>query len=240
MKKPENVGPALEGVHKLMSYEREKESAAFERLETLPLDTDVLAYWVPNTNEHRAAPTRVKYHPDCCWSFHVNDGVVHYSDLTSEQATFALAGLHAANMGMSIFDDIWDGLSSIASCVWEGVVKVTGAVFDAVSKTLHIVFDGLDFVVSAVLDTIERVMDAVSILLDAAGFILGMAVNWVLEQLGFLFDWPKIKRRRSQMKHLLYAGAPAIQKIIPDPMIGATVSPWPGRYDAHLAHAVQL
>jgi|GEM_PF-6541744 len=226
MQKPQNVDMAVEGVHKLMSYEKENGNSGHALIEGVPaLKSDLQAYWVPKTGMPGAPANRVKYHPDCCWTFRVNDGVFHFTELTREQTAIELASLRVMKPGdpmqFGFLSDAWDALSDLATSVWGGVVSVAGAVFDAVSQTLHIVFEGIDFVVSAVLDTIERVMDAVSILLDAAGFVLGMAVNWILEQLGFLFDWGKIKARRTALKNLMYDGARAIPKLIPDPSIGA-------------------
>ena len=107
------------------------------------------------------------------------------------------ASLGTGHFGMFDFiTDTFDAIGDAAQAVWDGACQLGEAIVDGVNFTLHLVIDGLNWVFNAVMDTIDMIMDAIDFVLEYAGMALGMAVGWLLEQLGFLFDWKAIKERR--------------------------------------------
>jgi hypothetical protein len=123
--------------------------------------------------------------------------------------------------------DTWNKGKEIAGKVVDTVTEVTNvdvieAVKDGLSVALDFVVDTITYGVRAVIKTIEQVMDVVCLVLDYAGMVLGEAVGWLLEQLGFLFDWKAIKAKRSELKDTLREITPLVAKRFRDPRVSAT------------------
>ena len=120
--------------------------------------------------------------------------------------------------------------------VRDGISKVINLVVDGVKAAVTLVIDGLSYVYNAVLDTLSGVFNALEWVLDQAGVILGTIVGWILEQLGFLFDWAAFKRKRDELRDLVRSQARKIPATLPDP--GAAIASASNKLNAYRATAI--
>jgi hypothetical protein len=179
----------------------------------------VHAHWVPASLHGSGLHQQLVHDPTRCWSLETVDGVMTFQHLTREEAMLRVAELRTLHA--DIFSDLWSDISDLASAAYSGLCKVLTAVVNGAEMVLHAVLNGINCVLTVVLHTVEQLMSAVTVLLDASGFLLGMAVNWILEQLGFAFDWKGIKHRRDLMRRVVEQGADKLPHTLPDPIVGA-------------------
>ncbi|MFZ1217841.1 MAG: hypothetical protein WAO00_01040, partial [Chthoniobacterales bacterium] len=168
------------------------------------------------------------------WVLDASDGTPRFRQLEHAEAAAIIAELCAAHPSvltakrpsgiqpMGFFDDFTDWVGDMASLVWDSLVQVSKVVVDGVNITVKLFIDGAHFVYNGVLDTIERVLDAVAFVLNAAGEALGTAVGWLLEQLGFLFDWKALKQKRDELRDAVRSGLALVTQQLPDPAILAS------------------
>jgi hypothetical protein len=217
---PQNLDAVVSGIKQMMQVQKQQQS----RLEPPPgerwqLESDVHAHWVPVSLHGRGLRQALVHDPTRCWSLEQVNGTLIFQHLTRDEAelrVIALRTLHA-----SFFSDLLSDVSDLASAAWSGVCNVVAAVVSGAQMVVHVVINGITSVLTVVLHTVEQLMNAVTLLLDAAGFVLGMAVNWLLEQLGFAFDWKGIKHRRDLLRTVVEHGADKLTQVLPDPLVGA-------------------
>jgi hypothetical protein len=163
------------------------------------------------------------------WVLDVTSGKPQFSMLTHDQAAQMMAEMRGHHPSivrakppvgvhpMGWFDDLLDWVGDAVDAVWDGLCSVGKVLVNGVDLCVHLVMDGIDFIYNGVLDTIERVMDAVAFVLDAAGEALGVAIGWLLDQLGFLFNWSDIKLLRDDLRKAYSSGLASVVKTLPDP-----------------------
>jgi hypothetical protein len=188
------------------------------------LTADIHAGWVPHHVDLRTLRT-ASTEKVPSWHFYKRDGVPHLELVSSEFAVARISELTAmtANGEGGLFDFVTDAIDSIGNAcksIYDGVCDVVEAVADGLKIFVTLVVDGFNYAYSFVLDTIEQVMDAVEFFLDYAGMLIGMAIGWILEQLGFLFDWKAIKERRNLYKRLVTEGVGKAITSLGDPRAG--------------------
>ena len=88
---------------------------------------------------------------------------------------------------------------------------------DGATVAFTVIIGGVKKFFEGVWDVIETVMDVVAWVLNAAGAALGTAAGWLLEQLGFLFDWKAIKAKRDELRILIRSRLSAVLTTLPDP-----------------------
>ena len=126
----------------------------------------------------------------------------------------------AAVEPMGFFDFDWVG--DIAGDIWDGIVQVTTILADDLTVAFTVIVGGVKKFFEGAWDVIETVMDAVAWVINAAGAALGTAVGWLLEQLGFLFDWKAIKAKRDELRILISSRLSAVLAALPDPRVACT------------------
>ncbi len=217
---PGDLDAAVAGIQQMIQVKKQQQS----RLEPppgehWPLQSDVSAHWVPASLHGSGLHQMLVHDPARCWSLERVNGVLTFQHLTREEALLRVA--HLRSLHADIFSDLWSDISDLASAAWSGLCKVLTAVVNGAEMVVHVVINGIAAVLTVVLHTVEALMSAVTMLLDAAGFLMGMAVNWLLEQLGFAFDWKGIKHRRNLMREVVLRGADRLTQVLPDPIVGA-------------------
>jgi hypothetical protein len=155
--------------------------------------------------------------------------------------TLLFAPANATNQGSIPFHttqrfswgDIADGLEDAAdwvggrisdgiSLLKDAAVSISGFVMDGATLLFKVVVEGIEYAYAGVVNTIEAAMDAIHALLRYAGLLAGKVAGWLLAQLGFLFDWDGIKRRRNDIKALVRNNVGKVAQWMPDPTVGAT------------------
>lgn len=148
-----------------------------------------------------------------------DSGIITFERLTSaqvEQHVADMATLPIVTMSiLDIFEDAWDWVKSTVEDIVS--IVVTGA-----QAALRVVIDGVTYAYNFYLDTYNAVFNAINMVLDYAGVLLGTALGWLLELLGFLFDWQAIKARRDHLRDVIYAQARAVPTFISDPQAALT------------------
>ena len=148
------------------------------------------------------------------------DGIVTLENLTSAQAEQHLAQMAILPVvPMDSFTDWWEDRWNDVKGGFEDFFDI---IIDGAKVALQVVIDGVTYAYNFVMDTVGAVFDAINMVLDYAGVLLGTALGWLLELLGFLFDWPAIKRRRDRLREVIYQQARAVPTFIGDPQIALT------------------
>jgi hypothetical protein len=186
--------------------------------------------WLPMSSDIRTLHPVMAANSGPSWRVYRKDGVAHLERVSSTEARTRMAELNVIHRPwegpayFGIFDfisDAFDAIADAARSVYDGACRLAEAVVDGLKITINLVYDGITWVYNAVMDTIDMVMDAIDFVLEFAGMALGMAVGWLLEQLGFLFDWKAIKQRRDQLRDFMSRNlGPALNKL-GNPMNGA-------------------
>lgn len=165
--------------------------------------------WV-DLNQNVAELQRL--HPDTpgpSWVMVRRNGKAHFEPVSSEHAQREMARIESslpAYEGGAFFGpfdfltDVFDAIGDAAEAVYDGACQLYDAVADGLKIVLDVVIDGVHWVYRAVMDTIEMVMDAIGLMLEKIGLAVGAATGWLLDQLGFLFDWSAIKERRDFLR----------------------------------------
>lgn len=202
-------------------------SALLERSveSVVALRSDLPAAWIPSHMDATTLRTPGAAHLAPAWIMTRRDGVPHIELVSHQEAAAHMARMTANHppYSMGFFDfvtDAIDAIGNLAKSVYETVCDVVEAVADGLKIAITFVVDNFRFVYEAVMETIEQVMDAIEFFLDYAGMALGMAVGWLLEQLGFLFDWKAIKARRDKFRTMIRDNAKkSLNSVYKDPRV---------------------
>ena len=190
------------------------------------LNSDCAAGWLPMNRE--ISSLRRKLKPDLApsWRLTRRNGEAHLEEVSFSEAEATIAewrALHPVYEG-GLFDflsDAIDAIGDLAKAAYDGACQVLEATAAGLSIAVTLFVDGVKWVYNAVVDTIDMVMDALDFFLEYAGMALGMAIGWLLEQLGFLFDWAAIKRRRNDLKRLISTNLKPVLTKLGRPIDGA-------------------
>jgi hypothetical protein len=193
---------------------------------TIVVKSDIVFGWLPKGSDISLLRRTLKPELAPSWRLTRRDGKAHLEEVSFEQASASISAMNALypvyEVGLfDFFSDAIDAIGDLAKSAYEGVCEVIDATCNGLVLAVTLFVDGVRWVYNAVLDTIDMIMDAIDFFLEYAGMVLGMAVGWLLEQLGFLFDWKAIKKRRDNLKILVQNGVrPAMTKL-GDPLKGA-------------------
>jgi hypothetical protein len=182
-----------------------------------PLTSNMRAAWVERGTT--PGPKAVTQTAPSSFRLSKADGIITFERLTSaqvEQHVADMATLPIVSMSfLDIFEDAWDWVKSTV----EDIVSI---VVNGAQAALRVVIDGVTYAYNFYLDTYSAVFNAINMVLDYAGVLLGTALGWLLELLGFLFDWQAIKARRDHLRDVIYAQARAVPTFISDPQAALT------------------
>ena len=161
---------------------------------------------------------------NACWCFPVVDGGCKFMTMTPGQETIDKRRAMLAECGRNTSAAITpmgfvDALVDIGEDIWNGVAQVATILVEGTKFAIIAVVNGTKKFFEGVWDTVDAVMDGVAWVLNAAGAALGAAVGWLLDHLGFLFNWKAIKAKRNELRELIQSRVPAALRRLPDPAI---------------------
>ena len=111
------------------------------------------------------------------------------------RAALAAAGL-TGFLGVD-WGDVWEAVKN-------GVVTAFNFAVEKARAVIEFVIEGVRLVWDFVLDELEQVWDVVGGIFNALGTALGTVVGWLLEVVGFIFDWTgSIEANRQVLYDLL-------------------------------------
>jgi hypothetical protein len=144
------------------------------------------------------------------------NGVLRFETLSRTEVNQHLTRMAALRVApMFGFGWLEDGFNWVKG----GIEKIAEIIIDGVKVAVNVVIDGISYAYNFVIETVSEVFDAINWVLDQAGAALGTALGWLLEQLGFLFDWSAIKRRRDHLREVILRRAQTASTFIGDPKI---------------------
>jgi len=104
--------------------------------------------------------------------------------------------------------DVWDSVSRGLSSVVSVAVHVATAV-------VTLVINGVTMVISTILEAAAAAFSLVIGVFNAVGTMLGTVVGWLIKEIGFLFGWGDILKRRDQYKSLVMDTAQGLPAKLP-------------------------
>ncbi|HYC54414.1 MAG TPA: hypothetical protein VEL28_05705 [Candidatus Binatia bacterium] len=107
---------------------------------------------------------------------------------------------------------------SIVESIVNGISTVREVALETAGALLTVVINGVEYVFRLAVQTAEHVYDIVTSILDRAGAELGAVVGWLMKELGFLFDWEKIKRSRDRLRAHYIEALTALPQHVTDPL----------------------
>ena len=152
-------------------------------------------------HEAGAVPTKPKLsHADALhagsWQFGRSDtGAFHAESLTAaafaqrlalaqprEERLAALQAVGSSGLFGIDWGDVWQAIKN-------GAAKAFTILIEGTKAVIEFVLEGVKFIWDFVVDELEQVWDIIGGIFDALGTALGTVVGWLLDVVGFFFDW---------------------------------------------------
>lgn len=181
-------------------------------------------FWIPANHAYSKPRSTTASAGASPWKIDIENGFL-FSTITHEEHAATISRLSTSHQPfsvlkpMGIFDDIGDFFDDVANYLADKVASVTTIISDGFNITLTLVINGLSYIYHGIIDTIDKVLDTIDFILEQAGVIIGTFLNWLLTQLGFLFDWSAIKSTRDALKSGFRNNLVALQSKITDPAV---------------------
>lgn len=154
--------------------------------------------WLPASAErppfhlgHRAASGGA-------WSLDLSAGRPLFRRLTHEEfEEWVALARSAAGGAEGLFGIDW---GSLWESVKNAITDVVAVAVEAGRAVIKFVINGIERILEYAIAAIEHVFDLVVAVFDAVGTMLGTVVGWLMEAIGFLFNWDEIKQVRDRLR----------------------------------------
>ena len=137
------------------------------------------------------------------WQLSASSGRVRFKKLRAADGAAALAGARERAQAGDFLGIDWGSLFESA---WHEITEFVAVVIHEGEVVLTFWLNGVEQVLTYVLEEVEQIFDLVLAVFDIAGAAVGNVVGWLMSQVGFLFDWDKIKQTRDRLRSE-YSGA---------------------------------